>query len=178
MTFPSKSPLRIKYRVNFVKFQLLLNLLPTQHADFQERFGQVVRHFKIRSYMKKSLMYMIVLVALTISACSLQPLTTEQAVSTQQSVVTPTLVRNDLTWEESLLVSQLSDSTGASPDEILVASTEAITWPDHCLGIVRMDVICAQGEVPGFRFLLIAHNKEYEFHTNRDMTVIFLVDGE
>lgn len=123
--------------------------------------------------MKKSLMCMIILIIMIISGCSLQPLT-----FTHQPVITPTLVRNDLTWEESLLVSQLSKSTGISPDEILVASTEAVTWPDHCLGIVRVDVLCAQGEVLGFRFVLIAHDKEYEFHTNRDMTVILLVDGK
>lgn len=118
-------------------------------------------------------MYMIILIIMTISTCSLQPLT-----FTLQPVITPTLVRNDLTWEESLLVSQLSKSTGISPEEILVASAEAVTWPNHCLGIVHVNMLCTQGEVLGFRFVLIAHDKEYEFHTNRDMTLILLVDGK
>jgi hypothetical protein len=127
--------------------------------------------------MKKLVVYMMVLITLMVSACSLQHLT-EQPTPTQQPVFTPTLVRGDLTWEQSLLVSQLSKATSVLPDEILVASTEAVTWPDHCLGIVRMGVMCAQGEVPGFRFVLIAHDKEYEFHTSRDMTMILPVEGK
>ena len=127
--------------------------------------------------MKQLFVCMMVLSVLIMSACSPQRLT-EQPAATDQPVPTPTLVRGDLTWEQSLLVSQISKDTGISPDEILVATTEAVTWPDHCLGITRMGVMCAQGEVPGFRFVLIAHDKEYEFHTSRDMTVVLLVESK
>jgi hypothetical protein len=126
--------------------------------------------------MKKIYVYMLFIV-LTISACS-SPRPTEQADSSQPPVSTPTLVRADLTWEQSLLVSQLSEKTGVSTDEIEVAVTEAVTWPDRCMGVVRMGVMCAQGEVPGFRFVLIANDKEYEYHTNRDMTVILLFEDK
>jgi hypothetical protein len=126
--------------------------------------------------MKKIYVYMLFIV-LTISACS-SPRPTEQADSSQPPVSTPTLVRADLTWEESLLVSQLSEQTGVSTDEIEVAVTEAVTWPDHCLGLVRKGALCAQGEAPGFRFVLIADGKEYEYHTNRDMTVILPVEDK
>ena len=118
----------------------------------------------------KRILYLLPLL-LAILACGAQPAST-------QPVITPTLVRGDLTWEQSLLVSQLSKSTGVSTDEILVADTEAVTWPDHCLGIVRMGVLCAQGKVPGFRFVLIARDKEYEFHTSKDMTVILPVGSK
>jgi len=112
----------------------------------------------------------ILFIVLMISACSPQRPTEQPPAST------PALVRGDLTWEESLLVSQLAETTGVSPDEIMVAVTEAVTWPDRCMGIVRMGVMCAQGEVPGFRFVLIADGKEYEFHTNKDMSVILPVE--
>jgi hypothetical protein len=127
--------------------------------------------------MKKLLIYALALIALMISACALPPLT-QQPASTPQPVSTPTLVRGDLTWEQSLLVSQLSQSTGVPTDEILVTDTEAVTWPDHCLGIVHMGAVCAQGEVPGFRFVFVAQDKEYEFHTSKDMTIIRPVESK
>jgi hypothetical protein len=52
-----------------------------------------------------------------------------------------------------------------------------VTWPDGCLGVVRMGVMCTQAEIPGFKIVLDASGKKYEFHTNQDGTVIQLVEG-
>ena len=115
--------------------------------------------------------------SLLISACSLQS-PTQQTAITKQAVITPTLVRSDLTWEQSILVSQLSKSTGVSTDEILVASTESLTWSDHCLGIIQKGVVCVTEEVSGYRFVLFARDKQYEFHTSKDMSEIQLVESK
>jgi hypothetical protein len=57
-------------------------------------------------------------------------------------------------------------------DQIKLISTTAVQWPDRCLGIVRMGVMCAQGVVDGFRIILAANGQQYEFHTNQDGTSI------
>jgi hypothetical protein len=119
----------------------------------------------------------ILFVILAISACS-SAITTKQTVPTQQVPPTPTLVRGDLTWEQSLLVSQLSRKLGISVEDIMVTETTAVTWPDDCMGIKHMNRTCAQVDVSGFRFILVANGKQYEYHTNRDITVILLVEDK
>jgi hypothetical protein len=119
----------------------------------------------------------ILFLVLFISACS-SKVTTKQPDPTQQLLPTPTLVRGDLTWEQSLLVSQLSRTSGISVNDIMVAETTAVTWADDCMGIQPMNRTCAQGDVPGFRFILVANGKPYEYHTSKDMTVILLVEDK
>ncbi len=125
----------------------------------------------------KKLYISILLIVLMISACAPQPSTPQSDVPQSPSAL-PTLVRSDLTWEQSLLVAQLSRQTGVVVNDIVVAETTAITWPDHCLGIIRMGVLCARGEVPGFRFVLVANGQSYEYHTNQDMSVILSVENK
>lgn len=126
--------------------------------------------------MKRLYVY-ILFIGLMLSACVPQQAT--QPLDGQPGpAVTPTLVRSDLTWEQSLLVAQLSKQTGVSVNDIVVAETTAVTWTDHCMGIVRMGVMCAQGEVPGFRFVLNANGQNYEYHTNQDMSIIVLAENK
>jgi hypothetical protein len=117
----------------------------------------------------------ILFVILTISACSSVSIT-KQADPTQQLPDVPTLVRGDLTWEQSLLVSQLSIKLGISVDDIMVAETTAVNWQDDCLGVKDINRACAQVDIPGFRFILVANGKQYEYHTSKDMTEILLVE--
>ncbi len=126
--------------------------------------------------MKRLYVY-ILFIGLMLSACAPQQ-ATQPSDGPLDPAATPTLVRSDLTWEQSLLVAQLSKQTGVSVNDIVVAETTAITWPDHCMGIVRMGVMCAQGEVPGFRFVLSANSQNYEYHTNQDMSVILLAENK
>ena len=57
-------------------------------------------------------------------------------------------------------------------DQVQLIGTEAVQWPDGCLGIVRMGVMCMQGPIDGFRIILAANDQQYEFHTNQDGTSI------
>jgi len=109
----------------------------------------------------------------SIAACSPGAAATEESVTIDP---TPTLVREDLTREQSLLVARLSESLGVPVEDIRVAVTEAIDWPDGCLGIQKIGVMCTQAVVPGFRFVLEVEGKQYEFHTNKDMSVILPVE--
>jgi len=56
-------------------------------------------------------------------------------------------------------------------------SIEPVQWPDGCLGVVHMGMLCTQGIVPGFRIVLGANGKEYEFHTNLDASVVAPANG-
>jgi hypothetical protein len=47
-------------------------------------------------------------------------------------------------------------------------STEAVNWPDGCLGVQRIGVMCTQAIVPGYKITLEANGKQYEVHTDED----------
>jgi hypothetical protein len=57
-------------------------------------------------------------------------------------------------------------------DQIKLISTEAVEWPNGCLGVVRMGVMCTQNVVPGFRLVLEANGKSYGYHTNQDGSIV------
>jgi hypothetical protein len=51
-------------------------------------------------------------------------------------------------------------------DGIKVVSVEAVEWPDRCLGVVIMGMMCAQGVTSGYRVVLQAQGQLYELHTD------------
>lgn len=57
-------------------------------------------------------------------------------------------------------------------DQIKLISTEAVDWPNGCLGVIRMGVMCTQNVVPGFRIVLEANGTSYEYHTNQDGSIV------
>lgn len=60
----------------------------------------------------------------------------------------------------------LAAQLGVSPEDIRILSFEPVEWPDACLGIQTPGMMCAQVITPGFRVLLEAEGKLYEFHTD------------
>jgi hypothetical protein len=64
------------------------------------------------------------------------------------------------------------EAVNVPADQIQLISTEAVQWPDGCLGIVRINARCMGGPVEGFRIILEANGQEYEFHTNQDGTAV------
>ena len=51
-------------------------------------------------------------------------------------------------------------------DGIKIVSVEAVEWPDRCLGVVIIGMMCAQGVTPGYRVVLQAQGQLYELHTD------------
>jgi hypothetical protein len=60
-------------------------------------------------------------------------------------------------------------------DGIKIVSVEAVEWPDRCLGVVIMGMMCAQGVTPGYRVVLQAQGQLYELHTDESGESIRLV---
>lgn len=63
---------------------------------------------------------------------------------------------------QQLLAAQL----GILPEDVRILSFERVDWPDACLGIQTPGLMCAQVITPGFRVILEAEGKRYEFHTD------------
>ena len=102
----------------------------------------------------KRLLVSIILMMIVISACAPQAAATEEPGIIEEQP-TPTHVNVDLT-----------------PDKIKLVSTEAVDWPDSCLGVSTEGIMCSQVVTPGFRVVLEADGKQVEYHTNQDASVI------
>jgi uncharacterized protein YggU (UPF0235/DUF167 family) len=85
---------------------------------------------------------------------------------------TATHIPVDLTPAQRAAIATLAQSLGVPADKISLVSAEAVTWPNGCMGIQRLGVLCTQNEVPGFKIILKAGDKQYEVHTNQDGSVV------
>jgi len=131
--------------------------------------------------MKKTFL-MFVLLMMLFTACAPKAEPTQQSAlpvdDAPQPTPTPTHIPVDLTPAQRAALSALSDITGLAADKIKLISTEAVTWPDGCLGVQRMGMMCTQALVEGFKIILEADGKQYEFHTNQDGSSIVRAAGD
>ena len=84
----------------------------------------------------------------------------------------PTLMNMpaNLTPAQGAAIASLSSNLDLPADKIILVSTEAVDWPDECLGIDNAGWVCAQVITPGFRVLLEANHRQVEYRTNEDGT--------
>ena len=104
------------------------------------------------------------------TACVPQTATGQPSIIIEKPTMTNTPV--DLTPSQLAAVAALSESLGLPADSVKLVSTEAIDWPDGCLGIVEDGLICAQVITPGFRVILEAYGRHMEYRTNEDGTLL------
>jgi hypothetical protein len=117
----------------------------------------------------KRVVLSIAFMILLISACAPQA-----AATSDPSVIDelPTPISTDLTPAQRIAISKLAENLGITPDQIKLVSTEAVDWPDSCLGVSTEGIACSQIVTPGFRVILEFNGKTVEFHTNQDASVI------
>ncbi len=117
----------------------------------------------------KRVLVSITLIILIMSACSPQAQPTDLPPVIEEQA---TQISADLTPAQRAAVSALSQNLGLAPDQINLISTEAVDWPDSCLGIAMDNIDCAQAITSGFRVILEADGRQVEYRTNEDGTVI------
>ncbi len=116
---------------------------------------------------------------LILAACALQAQPTEQSFIPIDGLrPTPTSApQTDLTPAEQAAVTRLASILDLPPEQISVVSTEAVEWPNGCLGIERPGMMCTQAIVPGFRIILQAGDEEFEFRTNTNGSQVLQASG-
>src|SRR6266498_1562019 len=124
----------------------------------------------------RRVLFVLIILMMLLTACTPEAAATEEATNVEEQP-TPTPIPVDLTPAERAAITALSEKLSLPVDKITLVSTEAVTWPNGCLGIVRMGVLCTQAEVPGFKIILEADGKKYEFHTNQDGSIVMLAEG-
>ncbi len=136
----------------------------------------------------KRIWFIIILLGLLASACAPQGSgmpatggstpTPESTPTTEPTTGQPTPeptqghIPVDLPPAQLAAIKALADELGIGTEEIQILSVEDVNWPDGCLGVVRMGVMCTQQIVPGFSIILQANGEKYEYHTNADGSVV------
>ncbi len=123
------------------------------------------------------LIWVVVACAPQVTATQPPSLIIQRPTTAPRPTVMPTRINADLTPAQRAAFTTLSGKLGLPVEKIKLVSTEAVTWPDGCLGVERMGMMCTQAQVPGFKIVLEANGQQFEFHTNVDGSVIQLVEG-
>jgi len=118
----------------------------------------------------KKVLIGIALWSLIVTACSPGAQATEGPIIDEQQ--TPTHIPVDLTPAQRAAITALSENVGLPVDEIRLVSTEAVEWPDGCLGVQEEGLACTQVITPGFRVMLEANGRQVEYRTDEDGTQI------
>jgi len=74
-------------------------------------------------------------------------------------------------------VQTLARLLNLEPSQIRVILAEPVEWSDACLGVAVVGRLCAQVVTPGYRVVLEAQGKQYEFHTNNSGTLVVLASA-
>ncbi len=74
-------------------------------------------------------------------------------------------------------IEKLSRESGISATDISLKAIQRVEWPDACLGMKTPGVMCAMIVTPGYRIILTARGRQYEYHTNLDGSSIVYSAG-
>jgi hypothetical protein len=113
----------------------------------------------------KQVLISIIFIILLLTACSPQAQPTELPANATEF---PTQENSSATAAQDAAASALAKNLGLDPSQIKVVSTEAVEWPDSCLGVSVEGIMCSQVVTPGYKITLEANGKQVEYHTNQD----------
>lgn len=133
--------------------------------------------------MKLKLMAVVILSTLILAACGAP--STAPIVPTAPPSVLPTVPPSplepgddtNLTGEEAAVANSTNDLAARlniDPGAVTLVSVEAVDWSNACLGIETPGIMCAMVITPGYRVVLEADGKQYEYHTNADSSAVKL----
>lgn len=115
--------------------------------------------------------FIVTLLILVITACAPASSATEEP-SNMDEQPAATQSPMDLTPAQRTVITAFSGNLDLPADKIRLVSTQAVDWPDSCLGIPEEGLDCAQATTPGFRIIVQANGREAEYRTNEDGTHI------
>ena len=117
---------------------------------------------------------LFVIAGMLLAACASQPTPAPSPLSTDQSpqpgggLITRPGAGQWANEPQAALAARaaLVQKLGVDPDTIVLVSAEQVDWPDACLGIQKPGIACAQIISPGYKVILEAEGRQYEYHTD------------
>lgn len=115
------------------------------------------------------------IIAILLTACA-EP--KKQATPSPQPIPTIVVQGGMPTLPVARAKSFLAGKLNINEETIHLVDTQAVQWPDSCLGVQTPGIMCAMHVVDGFKITLSANNQTYEVHTNLDGSQSVLVPGQ
>lgn len=75
------------------------------------------------------------------------------------------------------VISALAGGLNVDNDAVTPLSKQAVQWPDACLGVPVVEMMCAAVITDGFRVTLSVNDLVYAAHTNADASNVILLPG-
>jgi len=69
-------------------------------------------------------------------------------------------------------IAQATTDLGVAPDQLTIVAVEARDWPDSSLGCPQPGRAYAQIVTPGYRLVVQATGRQYDYHTNRTTMIV------
>jgi hypothetical protein len=116
-------------------------------------------------------LFLICLVLITACTVPIQPTSPSSPTSlppTSSLIPTPssTPTGDELPPYISAVQKFAMDRLDAKPGEVKIIKTEAVDWPDACLGAAQAGEMCAQVITPGYKLEVMIKGKTYILHTD------------
>ncbi len=124
--------------------------------------------------MKTKSLFALLFVVSFLSACVASPTAvvspppSSTPVTTESPIATPTESSGSYSPAETAAIQYVSSHYNIPADQIKVLKTEAVTWPNGCLGVVIPGVMCTDVVTEGYKITLEAKSQQFEIHTNLD----------
>jgi hypothetical protein len=123
--------------------------------------------------MRKTLAVFALFFSILVTACAAEATPPEEMPDSDPDHQTqPNDSNPGQTPAEQAAARALAASLDIGMDQIRFISTEAVEWPDTCLGVQEEGVACAPVTVPGFRVVLEAGGRQVEYHTDEAGTLV------
>ena len=90
----------------------------------------------------------------------------------------PTHMPTDVPPARQAAIQALADALGIDPSQVKVVRAEGVDWPNGCLGVQHIGMMCTQQIVPGYRIILEANGQQYEYHTDRSGSEVVPGNGQ
>ena len=100
-----------------------------------------------------------------------------------ESAATATATAEDVSQDNSQggaaanMAEMLAKELGIDSSAVTVVSSEAVEWPDACLGVTAAGEMCAQVITPGYKIVLSASGNTYTVHTDETGSSYRLAGG-
>lgn len=75
---------------------------------------------------------------------------------------------------QQALLAAVAEQQSVSPEQLQITATQAMDWPDACLGIAEPDVLCAQMITPGWAVTVTDGQTAWQYRTDLDMLQVKL----
>lgn len=119
--------------------------------------------------MRKTLAVFALFFSIVVTACAAETMPPEEMPDSEPDGQTqPNNSDPGQTSAEQAAARALSANLGIATDRIQFVSTEAVEWPDTCLGVPEEGLACAPATIPGFRVILETGDRQVEYRTDED----------